>query len=637
MSDEIIKVPDIGSGEAEVIEICVQPGDTVTAEDSLIVLESDKASMDVPAPRDGVVTEILLNVGDSVGEGAPMVKMAASEAAPEVKSEPAPVVAPAQQKETAPTTTSHIEPVQVPDIGAENVPVIEVCVSVGDNVALEDSLIVLESDKATMEVPSPVAGVIKAIHVKEGDTLSQGDLVIDVEVSSEAPAKPEPITTAPEPTAAQAASPAAATGSSINKVTVPDIGADNVPVIEICVSVGEQIEEEAPLIVLESDKATMEVPSPSAGTVKSISVKEGDTLSQGDLILELEVVAAVSEAAPAVAPALAAPAPAKPSRAPSEPPPRAEANPVELERVNRKFHAGPAVRKLAREFGVDLAAVTGTGPRHRVLKEDVQKYVKARLNEKPKAAAAVNVGSGIPTMPEIDFSRWGEVETVALNRLRKVAAQNFQRSWLNVPHVTQFDECDITELEAFRKAQKAMAEARGTKLTPLPFILKAVAYVLKQLPQFCTSLTPDGEALVYKKYINIGVAVDTPDGLLVPVIKNVDQKSLWELASECIELAGKARDKKLKPDEMQGGCFTISSLGSIGGTAFTPIVNAPEVAILGLSKASMKPVWNGKEFAPKLMLPLSLSYDHRAINGADAARFTTMLGELLADIRKLLL
>ena len=325
-----------------------------------------------------------------------------------------------------------------------------------------------------------------------------------------------------------------------------------------------------------------------------------------------------------------------PSRTPSAPPPRAEAHPVELERANRKFHAGPAVRKLAREFGVDLVEVTGTGPRRRILKEDVQKYVKMRLKN-PQAAQGVSSGLGIPTMPEIDFSKWGEIEEVALNRLRKIAAQNFQRSWLNVPHVTQFDECDITELEAFRKAQKAMAEARGTKLTPLPFILKAVAYLLKELPQFCTSLSPDGETLIYKKYINIGVAVDTPDGLLVPVIKNVDQKSLWELSVECIELAGKARDKKLKPDEMQGGCFTISSLGSIGGTAFTPIVNAPEVAILGLSKASMKPVWNGKDFSPKLMLPLSLSYDHRAINGADAARFTLKLGELLTDIRKLLL
>lgn len=539
MSDEIIKIPDIGGGEAEVIEICVKPGDTVSAEDSLIVLESDKASMEVPAPRDGVVTEVLLTVGSNISEGDPMVKMAAAgttTTAPEVVELPEPKKAPVVAAPIAPTapvppTEPHIEKVTVPDIGAEHVPVIEISVSVGDQIEKEASLIVLESDKASMEVPSPFAGIVKAIMVKEGDTLCQGDLILDIEVSGEIEAQ---AISQPAPTAAS------------------------------------QQQEEAP------------------------------------------------------------------SRTPSAPPPRAEAHPVELERANRKFHAGPAVRKLAREFGVDLVEVTGTGPRCRILKEDVQKYVKMRLKN-PQAAQGVSSGLGIPTMPEIDFSKWGEIEEVALNRLRKIAAQNFQRSWLNVPHVTQFDECDITELEAFRKAQKAMAEARGTKLTPLPFILKAVAYLLKELPQFCTSLSPDGETLIYKKYINIGVAVDTPDGLLVPVIKNVDQKSLWELSVECIELAGKARDKKLKPDEMQGGCFTISSLGSIGGTAFTPIVNAPEVAILGLSKASMKPVWNGKDFSPKLMLPLSLSYDHRAINGADAARFTLKLGELLTDIRKLLL
>ncbi|MBO9497205.1 dihydrolipoyllysine-residue acetyltransferase [Thalassotalea sp. G20_0] len=653
MSDEIIKVPDIGSGEAEVIEICVQPGDTVSAEDSLIVLESDKATMEVPAPRDGVVTEVLLTVGDNVSEGAPLVKMAA--AASEVVEPAADIAQPAAAPVAAAPVVeaaggSRTESVHVPDIGAENVPVIEVCVKVGDTVALEDSLIVLESDKATMEVPSPVEGVVTAIHVKEGDALNQGDLVIDVEVNGGgvAAVTPSPVSgAAPEPAAVVPVAPAPQSGPRMEKVTVPDIGAENVPVIEVCVSVGDHIEEEASLIVLESDKATMEVPSPFAGVVKAIMVKEGDTLSQGDLILDIEVsggaaAPAVSQPAPAAAaPATVPPQQEAPSRAPSAPPPHAEAHPVELERTNRKFHAGPAVRKLAREFGVDLAEVTGSGPRRRILKEDVQKYVKMRLSEKALSgqgsAQGVSSGLGIPAMPEIDFSKWGDIEKVALNRLRKVAAQNFQRSWLNVPHVTQFDECDITELEAFRKAQKAMAEARGTKLTPLPFILKAVAYVLKELPQFCASLSPDGETLIYKKYINIGVAVDTPDGLLVPVIRNVDQKSLWELSAECIELAGKARDKKLKPDEMQGGCFTISSLGSIGGTAFTPIVNSPEVAILGLSRAAMKPVWNGKDFDPKLMLPLSLSYDHRAINGADAARFTTMLGELLTDIRKLLL
>ena len=542
MSDELIKVPDIGSGSAEVIEICVSTGDSVSAEDSLIVLESDKATMDVPAPRDGVITEILLNVGDSVSEGSDLLKMAAVESAStEPVAEPAPAPEPVKEEKVseakpAAVTESSIEQVVVPDIGAGDVPVIEISVAVGDTIEAEDSLIVLESDKATMDVPSPVAGVVKAIHVKEGDTLSQGDLILDVEIAG-------------------------------------------------AISVAEAAPQES--------RAEGKVVKPASvtGSVEKES-------------------APVKEEAPAV-------------------------DQVELEKGNKKFHAGPAVRKLAREFGVDLSLVKGSGPRRRIIKEDVQRYVKSRL--KGKAQPAATAGAGIPGMPEVDFSKWGDIEEVAQNRLRKLAAQNFQRAWLNVPHVTQFDECDITELEAFRKAQKAMAEARGTKLTPMPFILKACACVLKELPQFCASLSPDGEKVIYKKYINIGVAVDTPEGLLVPVIKNVDQKGLWELAEECIELAGKARAMKLKPDEMQGGCFTVSSLGSIGGTAFTPIVNAPEVAILGLSKASMKPVWNGKEFEPKLMLPLSLSYDHRAINGADAARFTTILGGLLADIRRLLL
>ena len=546
MSDELIKVPDIGSGSAEVIEICVNPGDSISAEDSLIVLESDKASMDVPAPRDGVVTEILLKVGDSVSEGSDLLKMAAIEtASAEPVSEPEPASAPEPVKEeviavpeTPDSAGTAIEQVVVPDLGAGDVPVIEISVAVGDSIDLEDSLIVLESDKATMDVPSPVAGVVKAIHVKEGDTLSQGDLILDVEIAG-----------------AISLAEAAPQENSVEKMT---------------------------------PRAEKVAPAPVEPAPVSVKTEDVPAVNQGG-----------------------------------------------LEKGNKKLHAGPAVRKLAREFGVDLSLVKGSGPRHRIIKEDVQRYVKSRLKEKSQPAAVA--GAGIPGMPEIDFSKWGEIEDVAQNRLRKLAAQNFQRAWLNVPHVTQFDECDITEMEDFRKAQKAMAEARGTKLTPLPFILKACAYALKELPQFCASLSPDGEKIIYKKYINIGVAVDTPEGLLVPVIKNVDQKGLWELAEECIELAGKARDMKLKPDEMQGGCFTISSLGSIGGTAFTPIVNAPEVAILGLSKANMKPVWNGKEFDPKLMLPLSLSYDHRAINGADAARFTTMLGGLLADIRKLLL
>ena len=647
MSDEIIKIPDIGSGSAEIIEICVASGDSVSADDSLIVLESDKASMEVPAPRDGQITEILVKVGDSVSEGDDMLKMAAAGAAAPVaeeKAAPAPAapVAEAPAPVAAPAVASSVQDVTIPDIGGDNVPVIEICVAVGDEIAEEDSLVVLESDKATMEVPSPFAGVIKEICVSEGQAMSQGDLVVKIETTGgaviEAPAQAAPAAAAPAPAVETATAPVAVAGG-VQDVTVPDIGAEDVPVIEICVAVGDEVAEEDSLVVLESDKATMEVPSPFAGVIKEICVKEGDKMSQGSLIVKIETkgsVAAPAAPAPqAQASAPAAPVASKPA-APAPAKASAKAASAELEKANRNFHAGPAVRKLAREFGVDLSLVKGSGPRSRILKEDVQAYVKAKLAEKPKATA-VEGGAGIPPVPAQDYAKWGEIEEVALNRLRKVAARNFQRSWLNVPHVTQFDEADITELEAFRKANKAMAEKKGTKLTPLPFFLKAVAYVLAEMPQFCSSLSEDGESVIYKKYINIGVAVDTPDGLLVPVIKNVDQKGIWELSRECIELAGKARDKKLKPDEMQGGCFTISSLGSIGGTAFTPIVNAPEVAILGISKAAMKPVWNGKDFDAKLMCPLSLSYDHRVINGADAARFTSMLGNLLADIRMLLL
>ena len=536
------------------------------------------------------------------------------------------------------------EIIKIPDIGSGSAEVVEICVNPGDSIEAEDSLIVLESDKATMEVPAPKAGKVIDIILKVGDSVSEGDDLL--KLASEAGAVIEPkieVETAPEAAVApapEAPAPVASGAPRLEAVTVPDIGAEDVPIIEVCVSVGDSVEEEDSLIVLESDKATMEVPSPMAGVVKSIKVAEGDKMSQGSLILELEVAGGTGAPAPAAAlnvpTTVAEPAKPEPGKPVKSPSPAPSVDSASLEKANRNFHAGPAVRKLAREFGVELSLVKGSGPRNRILKEDVQTYVKARMSE-PQAAPGAVAGAGIPQVPAIDFSQWGRIEEKPLTRLRTVAAQNFQRSWLNVPHVTHNDEADITELEAFRKAQKAVAEKRGTKLTPLPFILKACAYVLKEMPQLCASLSPDGKSLIHKHYVNIGVAVDTPDGLLVPVIKDVDKKGLWELSAECIELAGKARDKKLKPAEMQGGCFTISSLGAIGGTSFTPIVNAPEVAILGLCKSAMKPVWNGKDFEPKLMLPLSLSYDHRAINGAEAARFTAMLGTMLGDIRQMLL
>ena len=548
------------------------------------------------------------------------------------------------------------ELIRVPDLGGEG-EVIELLVKVGDRVEAEQSILTLESDKASMEVPVPKAGIIKELKVKLGDRLKEGDELLVLEVEGAAPAA-EPVAAAfaveapkaaeAAPTAAPAAAPAAA---SVQDVHVPDIGTSGkVKVIEVLVKAGDSIEADQSLITLESDKASMEIPAPAAGVVEEVVVKLDAEVGTGDLILKLRVTGGANEAAAAPA---AAPAPASEPvhRTPpgAKPEVAAEVGAIAAlaaaaaavtppVRDGSKVHAGPAVRMTAREFGVDLAAVPGTGPKGRILKEDVQNYVKAMLQKaKDAPAAGASGGSGIPPIPEVDFSKFGPVEEVPMTRLMQVGAANLHRSWLNVPHVTQFDSADITELEAFRVAQKAVAEKAGVKLTVLPLLLKACAHLLRELPDFNSSLAPSGKALIRKKYVHIGFAVDTPDGLLVPVIRDVDQKSLLQLAAEAAELAEKARTKKLSPDAMQGACFTISSLGHIGGTGFTPIVNAPEVAILGVSKATMQPVWDGKVFQPRLMLPLSLSYDHRVINGAAAARFTKRLGDVLGDIRTLLL
>ena len=559
------------------------------------------------------------------------------------------------------------ELIRVPDIGGGEGEVIELMVKVGDRIEADQSVLTLESDKASMEIPAPKAGVVKSLKVKLGDTLKEGDELLELEVEGEAKAEAEkPAETASEPAAkaeeaekestpAPEATPASAS-SSVQDVHVPDIGSDGkAKIIEILVKVGDTVEADQSLITLESDKASMEIPSPAAGVVDSISVKLDDEVGTGDFILKLKVAGAAD--APPAAPAekQAAPAAATASETHKVP---AGANPAVAAEVSAiaslsaaaanvaamakrdgaKVHAGPAVRLLAREFGVELAVVPGTGPKGRILKEDVQAYVKAMMQKAKEApAAGAAGGAGIPPIPTVDFSKFGEIEEVAMTRLMQVGANNLHRSWLNVPHVTQFDSADITELEAFRVAQKAVAEKAGVKLTVLPLLLKACAFLLKELPDFNSSLAPSGKAIIRKKYVHIGFAVDTPDGLLVPVIKNVDQKSLLQLAAEAAALAEKARTKKLSADDMQGACFTISSLGHIGGTGFTPIVNAPEVAILGVSKATIQPVWDGKAFQPKLMLPLSLSYDHRVINGAAAARFTKRLGDVLTDIRTMLL
>jgi pyruvate dehydrogenase E2 component (dihydrolipoamide acetyltransferase) len=554
------------------------------------------------------------------------------------------------------------ELIRVPDIGGGEGEVIELMVKVGDRIEADQSLLTLESDKASMEIPAPKSGVVKSLKVKLGDRLKEGDELLELEVEGAAEAAPAAPAAAPAeaPKAAAAPAPAAApaaaapAASSVQDIHVPDIGSDGkAKVIEILVKVGDTVETDQSLITLESDKASMEIPSPAAGVVESISVKLEDEVGTGDFILKLKVAGAAAAPTAAAAPAPAAAPASDMHKVPEGAHPAVAAEVSAIASLaaaaakvadaparasGSKVHAGPAVRLLAREFGVELDAVPGTGPKGRVLKEDVQAYVKAMMQKAKEApAAGATGGAGIPPIPVVDFSKFGEIEEVAMTRLMQVGANNLHRSWLNVPHVTQFDSADITELEAFRVAQKAVAEKAGVKLTVLPLLLKACAFLLKELPDFNSSLAPSGKAIIRKKYVHIGFAVDTPDGLLVPVIKNVDQKSLLQLAAEAAALAEKARTKKLSADDMQGACFTISSLGHIGGTGFTPIVNAPEVAILGVSKATIQPVWDGKAFQPKLMLPLSLSYDHRVINGAAAARFTKRLGDVLADIRTMLL
>nr|WP_207189017.1 MULTISPECIES: dihydrolipoyllysine-residue acetyltransferase [Gammaproteobacteria] len=644
---ELIRVPDIGSGEGEVIELFVKVGDRIEADQSILTLESDKASMEVPAPKAGIIKSLKVKLGDRLKEGDELLELevegvAAAAAAPAAKAEAAPAAAKAPAAPAAAPAAASIQQVHVPDIGSSGkAQIIEIQVKVGDTVAADQSLITLESDKASMEIPSPAAGVVKAISVKLNDEVGTGDLILDLEVAgAAAPAAAAPAQAAAPAAAAPApaaAAPAAPVADTVQDIHVPDIGsAGKAKIIEVLVKAGDTVTADQSLITLESDKASMEIPSPAAGVVESVSIKLDDEVGTGDLILKLKVKGAAPAAAPA--PAAAAPsAPAPAAAAPAAPAPAAPA--AAPAKPGAKVHAGPAVRQLAREFGVELSAVSPSGPHGRVLKEDVQVYVKAMMQKAKEAPAAGGAtgGAGIPPIPVVDFSRFGETEEVPMTRLMQIGASSLHRSWLNIPHVTQFDSADITELEAFRIAQKAVAEKAGVKLTILPLLLKSCAHLLKELPDFNSSLAPSGKAIIRKKYVNIGFAVDTPEGLLVPVIKNVDQKSLLQLAAEAAALAAKARDKKLTADDMQGACFTISSLGHIGGTGFTPIVNAPEVAILGVSKATIQPVWDGKAFQPKLMLPLSLSYDHRVINGAAAARFTKRLSDLLADIRTILL
>ena len=553
--------------------------------------------------------------------------------------------------------------IQIPDIGSDEVTVTEVMVNVGDTISVDQSIINVEGDKASMEVPAPEAGVVKEILVKVGDKVSTGTPMLVLEAAGAAPA-------ADEPTAPVVAT--APTASAIVEVNVPDIGGDEVNVTEIMVAVGDTITEEQSLITVEGDKASMEVPAPFGGVVKEILVKSGDKVSTGSLIMRFEVLGAAPAASAsdsASAPQAAAPdttaqapqaaAPATTAQAPQAAAPATTAqapqsnnnvsglSQEQVEASTGYAHATPVIRRLAREFGVNLDKVKGTGRKGRIVKEDIEAYVKTAVKAYESGATAQATGNGVANgaglgllpWPKVDFSKFGEIEEVELSRINKISGANLHRNWVIIPHVTHFDKADITDLEAFRKEQNALAEKQklGVKITPVVFIMKAVAKALEAYPRFNSSITEDAQRLILKKYINIGVAVDTPNGLVVPVFKNVNKKGIIELSRELMEVSKKAREGKLTASDMQGGCFTISSLGGIGTTHFAPIVNAPEVAILGVSKSSMEPVWNGKEFAPRLILPMSLSFDHRVIDGADGARFISYLGSVLADLRRLVM
>ncbi|MFT6733596.1 MAG: pyruvate dehydrogenase E2 component (dihydrolipoamide acetyltransferase) [Polaribacter sp.] len=561
--------------------------------------------------------------------------------------------------------------VKVPDIGdADGADIIEVLVAVGDKIEKETPLIVLETDKATMEVPSSHAGIVKSINAKVGEKVSHGDLILELtlETSLETNLEKKPESNSTKETKVETdaevkveteakidvkAETKADTGIETNsteiiKLVVPDIGdASDVDVIEVLISDGQSIEKEQGMIVLETDKATMEVPSESAGKIVSITVKVGDKVSQGDVIGEIEI--STSSANKTSLPAVttkedskAAGIIATPQTPSISMPEKSDRNspvpdhPHMKKKVSGKLvHASPSVRRFARELGADLSEVKGTGVKSRIMKEDVQKFIKFELS-RPKVTATTGSFSAVE-MPKIDHAKWGEVENKPLTRIQKISSINLHRNWVTIPHVTQHEDADITDLDAFRKALKEEALKEGTRLTPLAFIMKGLVHSLKAFPKFNSSLSHDGEELVLKKYYHIGVAVETPDGLTVPVIRDVDKKGIYQLADELGEISAKAREKKLGANDMQGSSFTLSSLGGIGGTSFSPIVKWPDVAILGLSRNKMQPVWNGKEFVPRMMLPMSLSYDHRVIDGADAARFVVHLAATLKDIRRVLL
>lgn len=673
-----ITTPDIGVDKATVAEILVKVGDTIAIDESIVLLESDKASVEVPSTSAGVVKSILVNQGDEVSEGAVLIELEAEDDANAVETQQADVsdktsentptslpddeilqevashqpgtAAKQSQAPAANSAASATVEVKVPDIGVEKALVGEILVQVGDEITVDQSIVVVESDKATVEVPSTVDGTVEAIQIKEGDTVKEGVVILAVKTAASVSAQqaaPESAEQAPAPAAPEAKAetvaqaPAAPAGDV--EVKVPDLGVDKAAVAEILVQVGDKVEKDQSIIVVESDKATVEVPSTTAGVIKSIHVELGQNVSEGIALITIE---AAGQAAPATAPApkaevpavKAAPAPAAVPKAETTAPETQNADKLTKEQnaANAKVYAGPAVRKLARELGVVLAEVKASGPHARLMKEDLFAYVKTRLTAPASAAVAPAAAApaGLPKLPS--FDAFGGVEEKALTRLQQVSIP--QLSLNNyIPQVTQFDLADITELEAWRNELKGNFKKEGLSLTIMSFIIKAVAHLLKEEREFAGHLADDGKSVLLRNEIHMGIAVATPDGLTVPVLRNPDQKSIKQISKELGELGQKARDKKLSPKDLQGANFTISSLGAIGGTAFTPLVNWPQVAILGISPATMQPVWNGEGFDPRLMLPLSLSYDHRVINGADAARFTNKLSKLLKDIRSLLI
>ncbi|WP_425879962.1 2-oxo acid dehydrogenase subunit E2 [Acinetobacter sp. TWP2-2-3] len=666
-----ITTPDIGVDKATVAEILVKVGDTIAIDDSIVLLESDKASVEVPSTSAGVIKSILVSQGDEVAEGAVLIELQAEDGSADVV-EPQQADASQKTSENTPTSlpdqeimqelashqpkasaapeaqaNSQVVDVQIPDIGVEKATVGEILVSVGDEIEVDQSIVVVESDKATVEVPSTVSGTVESIEIKEGDTIKEGVVILKVKTAVSTASAP---TEAPQAPVAQAAAQekaveapeTPATPAGDVEVMVPDLGVDKAAVAEILVQVGDTVEKDQSIIVVESDKATVEVPSTTAGVIKAIHVELGQNVSQGIALVTIEAeaqAAAVPVAAKAEEPkapaAKAASAPAASSTQTVATSDNADKLTKEQSVANSKVYAGPAVRKLARELGVVLADVKASGPHARVMKEDLKAYVKTRLTT-PQAApvAAAAQVAGLPKLP--DFSAFGGVEEKALTRLQQVSIPQLSLNNF-IPQVTQFDAADITELEAWRNELKGNFKKEGLSLTIMAFIIKAVAHLLKEEREFAGHLADDGKSVLLRNEIHMGIAVATPDGLTVPVLRHPDQKSIKQIATELGILGQKARDKKLSPKDLQGANFTITSLGSIGGTAFTPLVNWPQVAILGISPATMQPIWNGEGFDPRLMLPLSLSYDHRVINGADAARFTNKLTKLLKDIRTLLI